>query len=281
MNLTRLSGRVGLAVQCFEPKRPFSSPSKQIKRIDRLGAIGKLEKARASSSDARRAAGIVVGARIDRPRRVVVARAAMAQVIVMGADDDHLVLEQRIASRQDGKDVAVVIAKRLEVALLLAGRLQRQLAKLFDQVVAGRMSARAARLASLEFRAGQVVDGLAHLLGGDRIDGGLVGGVLFRGQSRLRDRKNEQKEIGRQAVEFLHGMWRAGGIREGGLERSDFVFTVLVSFLSCKRLAAPRLGIGGRQKLRDLYAEIRQQIAAVKNIVGTKHLHGLVAAVNG
>ena len=139
--------------------------------------------------NARGAAGIVVGAGIDRPRRVVVAGAAMAQMIVMGADDDRLILEQGIASRQKGEDIAVVVAKRLEVALPLAGRLQRQLAKLLDQVVAGRMSARAARLASFEFRAGQVVDRLDHFLGDDRIEGGLVGGVLFRGQNRLRERE--------------------------------------------------------------------------------------------
>ena len=50
MNLTRPSGSVGSAVQCFEPKRPFSSPSKHTNRIERRGAIGKLEKARANSS---------------------------------------------------------------------------------------------------------------------------------------------------------------------------------------------------------------------------------------
>ena len=118
MNLTRLSGRVGSAVQCFEPKRPFSSPSKQIKRIDRRGAIGMRGKGPGQLEDARGAAGVVVGAGIDRPRRVVVARAAVAQVIVMGADDDRLILQQGIASRQQGEDIAVVVAKRLEVALL-------------------------------------------------------------------------------------------------------------------------------------------------------------------
>ena len=67
--------------------------------------------------DARSAAGIIVGAGIDRPRRVVVAGATMAQMIVMGAHDDRLILECGIAPRQQGEDVAVVIAERLEVAL--------------------------------------------------------------------------------------------------------------------------------------------------------------------
>ena len=144
--------------------------------------------------NARGAAGIIVGARIDRPRRVVVARAAVAQMIVMGADDDRLILEQGIASRQKGEDIAVVIAKRLEVALLLAGRLQRQFAKLFDQVIAGRMSARAARLASFELRGGQNVDRLEHLLGDNRIECGLVSGVTFGGLPRCWNQKGRNQQ---------------------------------------------------------------------------------------
>lgn len=50
MNLTRSSGRVGSDAQYFEPKRPFSSPSKQTNRTDRLGAIGRRENALANAS---------------------------------------------------------------------------------------------------------------------------------------------------------------------------------------------------------------------------------------
>ena len=46
------------------------------------------------------------------------------------------------------------------------------------------MSARAARLASFELRAGQVVDRLAHFLGDNRIDGSLIGGVLCFRENR-------------------------------------------------------------------------------------------------
>ncbi len=65
--------------------------------------------------------------------------------------------------------------------MVLAGRFQRQLAKLFDQIIAGRMSARAAGLASFELWAGQIVDRLEHFLGDNRFERSLVGGVVLGG----------------------------------------------------------------------------------------------------
>ncbi len=157
---------------------------------------------------ARGPAGVVVGAGIDRPRRVVVARATVAQMIIMGADDDHLIIERRIASRQQGEDIAVALAKGLEIALLLAGRFQRQLAELFDQIIAGRTSALAARLAPFELGAGQDIDRLEHFQGDDRIDGGLVGGVACGSLRRRGNQKNknQQNKAGEAA-----GAWRHRG----------------------------------------------------------------------
>ena len=136
----------------------------------------------------------------------------MPQVIVMGTDNNRLVLDGWIASGQEGEDIAVVVAERLEIALLHACRLQRQLAQLLDQVVAGRMSARAAGLASFELRAGQVIDRLEHLLSDDRFECGLAGGVVFRGPKRRRDRKQEKQRTIIRAGVCWHERRADGGM---------------------------------------------------------------------
>ena len=102
-------GNVGWAVQFREPSRPFSSASQKANRIDRFGGSGEHGEGLGQLEDGRGAAGVVVGAVVDLANRAAaVAPRAVANVVVMGTDDDHLALEFGIASGEQRENVAIV-----------------------------------------------------------------------------------------------------------------------------------------------------------------------------
>ena len=109
-----------------------------------------------------RAAGVVVGAGMNLPVGIEAqAAAAVADVVVMGADHDHLVAQFRIAARQHRQDVAAVRVEGLEEPAAIAAAVQMEPGVLVGEVIAGGMAASRARLAAFHRRVGQ----LAHLFG--------------------------------------------------------------------------------------------------------------------
>src|SRR5581483_7700818 len=105
---------------------------------------------------ARRAARVVVGAVVDlaRAARHEVERslAALAEVVVVGADDEHLVREVAPLARGERRDdvphLAAARLEVLEVGAVVARRLQADLLALLGDPLAGLLAALGARFAA-------------------------------------------------------------------------------------------------------------------------------------
>jgi hypothetical protein len=113
---------------------------------------------------------------------VAVAGVAVADVIVVGADDDQLPGEGRIAAADEPEDVAHA-AERLVERAIVAGRLDVEFFQLFDDVGRRGPSAPGSRLAALEGIVGEHVD-VAGGIG--RLDARLGGSEQFCGAGRAR-----------------------------------------------------------------------------------------------
>ena len=122
-----------------------------------LGRAGKERERLGQFQHRRRSAGVVVGAGMDVSVRAEArAPAAVADVVVMGADDDHLVAQLRIAALENRQDVAEVGCEGLEEAAVVARRSQMDLGVLLGEVVGGGMAAARAGFAAFHRRLGQL-----------------------------------------------------------------------------------------------------------------------------
>src|SRR5262245_19851485 len=93
----------------------------------------------------RDAASVVVGAVMDVAEWAeAVAGGAIADVIVVSADDDGLVFELRVAAFNDSDDVARGGIERLEIGSVIAGGSSAELFERFEQVIGGSAAAAAA-----------------------------------------------------------------------------------------------------------------------------------------
>ena len=95
------SGTGGWLTKCSEPIRPDSSAVNATKTIERRWRPScPCAKCSASSSIARGAGGVVVGAVVDLGGvGLEAARAAVAEVVVVGADDDVLAGQLALAGQ--------------------------------------------------------------------------------------------------------------------------------------------------------------------------------------
>ena len=151
-----------------------------------------------------RAAGIVVGPGMNRPDLPqAAAMGAVAEVVVVGRDEDVLFLQFRIAAGEYGQDVAASGGEGLEVAAVGAGPLEVELGVLLGEVIAGGVAAAGARPAPLQGVAGQVVDVPGQLLGMDRLQGGGVRRGSFRAPRDARHKHAGQQ--GRQGQPGYRG----------------------------------------------------------------------------
>ena len=94
------------------------------------------------------AAGVVVGAVVDvADGAVAVAPRAVADVVVVGADDDHLAAKFRVAAGNEGEDVPPAARYRLVVAPVSRPAAELEPLQLRADVAAGGQSAPAADVA--------------------------------------------------------------------------------------------------------------------------------------
>ena len=124
--------------------------------------------------------GIVVGPVVDEAERAIaVARVAVANVVVVGADHDQFVGDGRIAAAGEGEDVSHA-TKLLVVAAIVAGGFELEFFEVADDVAAGSPTAAAAPFAALESVVGEGADvplgifglnaraGRGHQFGGEK-----------------------------------------------------------------------------------------------------------------
>ena len=113
-----------------------------------------------------RAAGVVVGPVVDHAGRTeAVARRAVADVVVVAADQDALVLQLRIAAGDNPQHIAVAGAERLEVAAVVAGGLEVILLEPLYDVAGSSPSTATAGLAPFQRIGGQHVDMMTQFRG--------------------------------------------------------------------------------------------------------------------
>src|SRR6476660_2030604 len=97
------------------------------------------------------AAGIVVGTVVDVAEwPIAVCRAAVADVIVMRPNDNHLLFELRVAPFHQPQDVARRTVEALKVTASLAGRQRAEPLEFSIDIVACRPSAATPRFAPFE-----------------------------------------------------------------------------------------------------------------------------------
>ena len=125
-------------------------------------------------------AGIVVGAVVNlTDRAAAVPLVSPADVVVMRAEDDHLVVQLWVASLLDRQHVAQIGRKGLEEPAIGACPSKTELGQLRRQVLAGGVTAMRARLPPFHGIARQHHDVLLELPWRDRLQGRHVSRVLF------------------------------------------------------------------------------------------------------
>src|SRR5262249_14347989 len=140
-------------------------------------------------------ARVVVGAAVDLAaplEHVERAERALAQVVVVRADDEALRRERAPFLRRDGRDdvpqAAVVLPELLEEPVAVARGLDADRLELGSDPVAGLPAAVRARLAPPELVGRQRLDRPLETLGGDRRAGVLAGERERRGRREREDR---------------------------------------------------------------------------------------------
>ena len=119
----------------------------------------------------RRAAGVVVGAGMNFAIGIEAqAASTVADVVVMGTNNYHLIAQFRIAAGEHRQDIAEVGRKRLKEAAVLATALEMQQLIMLDEIIASRLAAPRAGLAAFQFRGRQMADIFTHVGGLDRLE---------------------------------------------------------------------------------------------------------------
>ncbi len=130
-----------------------------------LGSLGQFAEGLDHLQHRGHAAGIIVGSVMNQSdRAVTVAPAAVAHVVVMSTDDQHILFELRIAALEQPEDVAVSRTEGLVIRPLGAAAGNAGCFELFDEIQARGPAASAAGLASFERVVGQHADMFAHPL---------------------------------------------------------------------------------------------------------------------
>ena len=141
-----------------------------------------------------RATGVVVRAVVDlADRSPAVARAAITDMVVVCADDDHLILQFRIAALNQGQDVTVVWSEHLDIAAVGPRFAKADLGKVRDQVIAGRPPAGASCFTSFSRIIGQIIDVGLESLGADRFHRHTDRGETVRRQTDGGPRQTKQE----------------------------------------------------------------------------------------
>ena len=109
--------------------------------------------------NAGRATAVIVGSVMhDSERAATVGSIAEANVVVMCANQDVLIPELFITSRNDGEDVSIIGVEVLEVVSVVRNSREFQLSQLISDVRSCGIISLSSRLTALECVAGQEVD---------------------------------------------------------------------------------------------------------------------------
>lgn len=141
---------------------------------------------------------------------------AVADVIVMGADDDVFVAEGIIASREEAYDVLHVGSEFLDVGFLSADSLEFEFGEFLGEVDGGGTSAAGAGFAAFKGIAGEGVDVFFGVLGLDGFEGGLAMAEKGGGEVFTTDRRGEAPRDGEDDESDKERDFRAEGPRHDG-----------------------------------------------------------------